>query len=58
MLIERGFHFTVGVEVLYSPGIQAVARAIPQDLLLTETDNPGGLRSACRTARTPPRGIA
>jgi hypothetical protein len=29
--------------VLYSPDIRAIARAIPPPLLLTETDNPGGL---------------
>ncbi|MBI4537508.1 MAG: TatD family hydrolase [candidate division NC10 bacterium] len=43
-MAERGFYFTVGVEVLYSPGIRAIAREIPSRLLLTETDNPGGLK--------------
>jgi TatD DNase family protein len=41
-LIDRGATFTVGVEVLHSEHIQAVARAIPLGQLLTETDNPGG----------------
>jgi len=42
-LIEFGAYFTVGVEVLFSPRIQTIAREIPDHLLLTETDNPGGL---------------
>jgi TatD DNase family protein len=32
------------VEVLYSDYIKAIARAVPDHLLLTETDNPGGLK--------------
>jgi TatD DNase family protein len=43
-LIEFGAYFTVGVEVSYSETIQAIAREIPDHLLLTETDNPGGLK--------------
>lgn len=43
-MIERGFYFTVGVEVGYSEHIRAVAQAIPLEQLLTETDNPGGLK--------------
>src|SRR5262245_20571939 len=43
-LIEFGAFFTVGVEVSYSETIQAIAREIPDHLLLTETDNPGGLK--------------
>jgi len=43
-LIQRGAYFTVGVELLYSEHIKALARALPAELLLTETDNPGGLR--------------
>jgi TatD DNase family protein len=43
-LIQFGAYFTVGVEVLYSETIQAIAREIPDHLLLTETDNPGGLK--------------
>jgi TatD DNase family protein len=41
-LAARGVYFTVGVELLYSDHIQAIAREIPSGRLLTETDNPGG----------------
>ena len=43
-LIQFGAYFTVGVEVSYSDTIRAIAREIPDHLLLTETDNPGGLK--------------
>ena len=43
-LIAAGYMLTIGVEVLHSGHIRDVARAIPSDQLLTETDNPGGLR--------------
>lgn len=43
-LVQFGAYFTIGVEVLYSENIQAIAREIPDRLLLTETDNPGGLK--------------
>ena len=43
-LIDYGCYFTIGVEVLYSDYIKAIARTIPDHLLLTETDNPGALR--------------
>ncbi|HKX49049.1 MAG TPA: TatD family hydrolase [Candidatus Binatia bacterium] len=43
-LVQFGAYFTVGVEVLYSETIQTIAREIPDRLLLTETDNPGGLK--------------
>ena len=43
-MIAEGYLFTVGVEVLYSRQIQAVARAVPPRQLLSETDNPGGNR--------------
>jgi TatD DNase family protein len=39
---DRGFLFTVGVEILVSDRIARIAAKIPDDLLLTETDNPGG----------------
>ena len=39
---DRGFMFTVGVEILVSDDIARIAAQIPDDLLLTETDNPGG----------------
>jgi TatD DNase family protein len=41
-LVARDATFTVGVEMLYSEHIQAIAREIPPGQLLTETDNPGG----------------
>ncbi len=41
-MIEMGLMFSVGVEVLHSDHIRDIARAIPADQLLTETDNPGG----------------
>lgn len=42
-MVDHGTFFTVGVEVIYSERIQTIAREIPDALLLTETDNPGGL---------------
>ena len=41
-MIDEGYLFTVGVEVLHSDHIRDVATMIPTDQLLTETDNPGG----------------
>lgn len=41
-LVERGFYFTIGVEVDHSELIQNLARRIPLVQLLTETDNPSG----------------
>ena len=41
--VEGGYHFTIGVEVLHSEHIRRVASLIPDNQLLTETDNPGGL---------------
>ncbi len=41
-LIDYGAWFTVGVEVLRSAHIRALARRIPTGQLLVETDNPGG----------------
>ena len=43
-MVQFGSYFTVGVEVLYSDAIKAIAKEIPDQLLLTETDNPGGLK--------------
>jgi TatD DNase family protein len=43
-MVEFGAYFTVGVEVIYSAVIKAIANEIPNHLLLTETDNPGGLK--------------
>jgi len=41
-MVARGVYFTVGVEVLHSEHIRTIAREIPPERLLTETDNPGG----------------
>jgi TatD DNase family protein len=41
-MVARGMYFTVGIEVLYSEHIRAIAQEIPLGQLLTETDNPGG----------------
>lgn len=41
-LLAMGAYFTVGVELSCSAHIADIARAIPLDRLLTETDNPGG----------------
>ena len=41
-MVERGYYFTVGCEVLAAEQIQAIAREVPVGQLLTETDNPGG----------------
>ena len=43
-MIQYGCYFTVGVEVHQSDHIKAIANEIPDQLLLTETDNPGGLK--------------
>ena len=43
-MAQFGCYFTVGVEVLYSDWIKTIAQTVPDDLLLTETDNPGGLK--------------
>jgi TatD DNase family protein len=42
-MIAHGCWFTIGVEVLFSDHIRAIARTVPDHLLLTETDNPGAL---------------
>ncbi len=43
-MVQFGAYFTVGVEVLTSDTIRTIAQQIPDHLLLTETDNPGGLK--------------
>ncbi len=43
--VARGAYFTVGIEVRDSQHIQAIARQVPAERLLTETDNPGGPKS-------------
>lgn len=41
-MIDAGFSFSIGFEVIHSDHIRAVATAVPDRQLLTETDNPGG----------------
>ena len=43
-MIDYGCYFTIGVEVLYSDYIKGIAKAVPNHLLLTETDNPGATK--------------
>jgi TatD DNase family protein len=42
-MIEVACYFTIGVEVQFSDYIKSIAKAVPDHLLLTETDNPGAL---------------
>ncbi len=51
--IAQDCYFTVGFEVCRSAHIQAIARRIPLDRLLTETDNPGGSGSLLGRPGTP-----
>jgi len=41
-LLARGLYFTIGAEVLYSSHIKTIAQKLPEEQLLTETDNTGG----------------
>ena len=43
-MIDYRCYFTIGVEVVYSDYIKEIAKAVPDHLLLTETDNPGALK--------------
>lgn len=43
-LIASGYSFTVGPQLQFSDHIRTIARSIPGEQLLTETDNPGGFR--------------
>ena len=52
-MVEHGFYFTIGVEVLFSQHIQDIAGYLPAELILTETDNPGGNESLTSTIGTP-----
>ena len=52
-LVARGVTFTIGVEVLYSDHIQTLARELPAEQLLTETDNPGGPKGYIGTLGMP-----
>jgi TatD DNase family protein len=52
-MVEHGFYFTIGVELLFSQHIQDIARYLPAELILTETDNPGGSASITGPIGTP-----
>lgn len=41
-MVDRGYLFTFGCELLSSGFIQSLAREVPLQQVLTETDNPGG----------------
>jgi TatD DNase family protein len=41
-MIDAGFSFSIGFEVIHSDHIRAITAAIPDRQLPTETDNPGG----------------
>lgn len=43
-LLDCGYHVTIGAAVLHDDHIRGIARYIPDDRILTETDNPGGER--------------
>ncbi len=52
-MVEHGFYFTIGVEVLFSQHVQDIARYLPAELMLMETDNPGGNESLTGNTGTP-----
>jgi len=43
--VDRGVFFSMGVGVLDSEHVRMIAQRVPSELLLTETDNPGGIKS-------------
>ena len=47
-LVALGAYFTIGVDVLYSEHVQTIARKVPSEQLLTETDGPGGQKDTPR----------
>ncbi|MBN1259241.1 MAG: TatD family hydrolase [Anaerolineae bacterium] len=51
--IARGAYFTVNIAARYSDAIKAITARIPDDRLLTETDNPGGARDFIDRFGTP-----
>ena len=51
--LKAGCYFTIGVEVLRSAGAQQIARIVPADRVLLETDNPGGYEWLTRQAGMP-----
>ncbi len=42
--LETGCYFTIGVEILESKKIRRLAKKLPEDRILTETDNPGAYK--------------
>ncbi len=52
-LVDMGIYFTIGIETLYSEHIQAIARSVPSEQMLTETDNPGGPKAYIGGPGTP-----
>jgi TatD DNase family protein len=52
-MVDLGFYFTIGVEVLCSQHIRDIAGYLPAEVILTETDNPGGNESLTGNAGTP-----
>jgi TatD DNase family protein len=52
-LVDMGIYFTIGIEALYSEHIQAIARSVPSERMLTETDNPGGPKAYIGRPGTP-----
>ena len=52
-MVEHGFYFSIGVELLFSQHIQDIAGYLPAELILTETDNPGGNESLTGTIGNP-----
>lgn len=52
-MVGRGFYFTVGGEFMRLEKIRTIAREVPADRLLTETDNPGGPKSYLGRTGTP-----
>jgi len=52
-LVDMGICFTIGVESIYSTHIQEIALSVPVDQMLTETDNPGGVKAFIGGPGTP-----
>lgn len=52
-LADMGIYFTFGIEAIHSEHIQAIARSVPSEQMLTETDNPGGPKALIGGPGTP-----
>lgn len=52
-LVERGYYFSIGVEVGRSGHIQGLVRELPLPQLLTETDNPGSIQALAQRPGMP-----